>query len=34
MALVVYTILRSSGGNSRNGMNPFHDVSQLAIIAG
>lgn len=34
MALVVYTILRSSGGNSWNGMTSFHDVSHEPIIAG
>ena len=34
MALVVYTILRSSAGNSRNGTNSAQLFSQLWIIAG
>jgi hypothetical protein len=34
MALVVYTTVRSSTGNSRNGTNSPQDYSQVLIIAG
>ena len=34
MALVVYTIVRSSTGNARNGVNSPQARSQVSIIAG